>query len=1116
MSEFDKTSKISHSWIIRVIILLLNLLILYILTDMILFIATGLGFLLMYLGIYGIILYRNKKELRERPELALEIERFMSNLAQISAISEDTVSRKQYIINIERAIQRIQAVVQSLKDQIGDQIEIDSISAMVRKFVMVDSKFTKFENKRTSILDAFAITRKYLRINRKYIIVSLAGLFLSALILSQSYVMVESYRQEHFNNYLEGKDNTAFDIKVSDVPTGLISQYSNFVESHKLSWSSTYNLDITSIDTFAELDFLIIQGKRYNLDQARVWVDTIPSHTHIWTERMYDLLKQFPTFPDIEFNESQNLLVITPYLTQGNPQVGYINYTTSDFLVNGSFQLLVEADYKIGNFNTSALPDFANYTVPNMTVDHIWKVSQTDIDYNNQHEGIIDGKILEGTYFLPQGSELNLINEVVNYIQTAGVIWVDNLELHMRSQIHIKRPTISDVNLANLEDQLGKSINIIREDILEFASRFNLYTALPRVLSKLRDRIAEYLINVSTLDFIIPVTMTPLVLISLFMLFFSLNLIEKWKQTIFSIMLQRGTNSNQMRLMLITEILALSFIAMILGMWMAIPITSLMLRSSGLLEFAGESIPILIPSFFYWKVPLLTVLISSNFYISNIVNVHKIDILKSYESTETTIPVWRRLNLDVIIFSYGLLFWIIVPNISLGTYAGPIYLIMGTLAILAVIFGFPLVLARYLTETIGFFLKGLTKRLELIKLSINNIRKRKYFTSMLTALIIISMLLSFVALVIPVTFAQVSSQRAMYEVGADIYVDDLDLTDLNMQSMFTIEDVAYASVYFMDYKPHPNDLSAGELPLNYRFLAINSSNFADVVYWDDDFSTTSLQEIIAIDDDSVAIQQDVREGLHLDDQITLKYRTQYLNYLSIHSTFKYFPRLVEQLPVATLDNVEVEVVPLVVSIKTLFDFAEVIDGLISAGTYIDVFNENDIKEVSKEISRIYASFPDIEVQNSIDLLESYEREGQNDFLLKIMHVILLVSMTIFILSILFYNFITIRDRSKEIAILRALGMIRKQVSLILFAEIISLILLGAIAGAVSGYTVSYGLLTILNQTNFFNYVVPIGLILNPERILIYTAIMIVTGISSAIYPILKLSKGQTGSILSAT
>ena len=238
--EKDTTDK-KRSWIFRGLIIILNLLILYIITDMDIFFTINLIFIVSILLIRGIIAVINKIRSGMNIGVRGEIYKLISKISKQSKISTKKVSKAELINNLNLSLK----LINTFKDSISLKKEGISSKAIQEEITLLsksDLRETKFKPKKTSIIDSFRMSMKYLKVNRKYIFISLMGLLLSTLILSQSYLLVASYEQNHFSTYMENKDITAYDINTPSLWEDLRYDYIDYITAQKERWNRSSSL----------------------------------------------------------------------------------------------------------------------------------------------------------------------------------------------------------------------------------------------------------------------------------------------------------------------------------------------------------------------------------------------------------------------------------------------------------------------------------------------------------------------------------------------------------------------------------------------------------------------------------------------------------------------------------------------------------------------------------------------------------------------------------------------------------------------------------------------------------------------------------------------------------
>lgn len=176
---------------------------------------------------------------------------------------------------------------------------------------------------------------------------------------------------------MQGSDLPAFDLRVKNVNESSYDLWSRYFDTQYPEWVKALDIDSSDAYTFGRIRAKIILGERYNLDRAERWVDYITFESNFWLERYHELLSQLPTFPNLDYNENESLLILPSSLIYASKDVGTVHYSSSDFItmVNNTHQFQIIVDYT-SKFTT-------NLTIPfkhiNYTTTKFWQL--TPLDY---------------------------------------------------------------------------------------------------------------------------------------------------------------------------------------------------------------------------------------------------------------------------------------------------------------------------------------------------------------------------------------------------------------------------------------------------------------------------------------------------------------------------------------------------------------------------------------------------------------------------------------------------------------------------------------------------------------------------------------------------------------
>jgi putative ABC transport system permease protein len=263
--------------------------------------------------------------------------------------------------------------------------------------------------------------------------------------------------------------------------------------------------------------------------------------------------------------------------------------------------------------------------------------------------------------------------------------------------------------------------------------------------------------------------------------------------------------------------------------------------------------------------------------------------------------------------------------------------------------------------------------------------------------------------------------------------------------------------------------------------SIEPSTVADVVTFD--WNEGSDQSMTALQDDQVIISEGVADsqGAGTGDRISIT---------SQKGESKEFEVTAVIAP-GTLGLTG----DLVVTQNTIGRFFGV--DLDSSGL-VKVADGADVDQVQQRIEdALKGPFPTVDVLNQQELKDS--QQEQINTLLAMIYVLLALAVVVSLVGIVVTLILSIYERTRELGMLRAVGMSRRQIRRMVRYEAVITAVLGAIAGLVIGVIFAFLLGIPLEGDGFtLSYPVPVLVV-----ILILTA---VAGVIAAIYPARKASR----------
>jgi len=390
----------------------------------------------------------------------------------------------------------------------------------------------------------------------------------------------------------------------------------------------------------------------------------------------------------------------------------------------------------------------------------------------------------------------------------------------------------------------------------------------------------------------------PLIGVSLFLVYFSLTLVQKRKEKIIAIMKIRGSSKEQLRLMQFAEVMVAGTVAAFAGMIASIPWALLTFRVSDFFEFQADPINLVIPTSWYWRLPQIAIILTIDLNISSLLALSDTRIDEGEDTEESKPPIWQRLYLDLVLFtiSVGVLVFVRVFPISdqiLFT-----FLLFGVApwALMIILITSPLVVARYFSTVISFISDFLWKvQGGMLALATRNMRKNRFSSSRLTALLMLGMMLSFVSIIIPTSLVEYQIENTNYSVGADIYISNLDINNQTLLDLAEVEGIqsrteiarAGVNLYSDNNLGYRGDIS------QYEFMGINTTTFAKNAYWRDSYAEKDLGEIVSkIKNNTVGISNKQLNALGIKQGDKVPNLPSGISNVEVAVTFDYFPNLV--------------------------------------------------------------------------------------------------------------------------------------------------------------------------------------------------------------------------------
>jgi putative ABC transport system permease protein len=166
--------------------------------------------------------------------------------------------------------------------------------------------------------------------------------------------------------------------------------------------------------------------------------------------------------------------------------------------------------------------------------------------------------------------------------------------------------------------------------------------------------------------------------------------------------------------------------------------------------------------------------------------------------------------------------------------------------------------------------------------------------------------------------------------------------------------------------------------------------------------------------------------------------------------------------------------------------------------YIQVAEGADIDAVQEEVETILADEPEVDVTNNADFIA--QQTGQLDILLGSVQVLLALAIIIAIIGVINTLVLSVLERTRELGLLRAIGMTRGQARRMITVESVIICLFGAVLGIAVGIGLGWTVQQALEEEGLTSFALPW------DYIVIYLAAAVVVGLLAAIAPAARAAK----------
>ncbi|MCC3763016.1 ABC transporter permease [Glycomyces sp. TRM65418] len=166
--------------------------------------------------------------------------------------------------------------------------------------------------------------------------------------------------------------------------------------------------------------------------------------------------------------------------------------------------------------------------------------------------------------------------------------------------------------------------------------------------------------------------------------------------------------------------------------------------------------------------------------------------------------------------------------------------------------------------------------------------------------------------------------------------------------------------------------------------------------------------------------------------------------------------------------------------------------------YISVEEGADVEAVQEEVDEILADEPEVSVTNNAQFVE--QQTSGLDTILAAVQILLALAMIIAVIGVVNTLVLSVLERTRELGLLRAVGMTRGQVRRMITVESVIICVFGAVLGIAVGIGLGWTVQQALEDEGLSSFALPWGLIA------IYLVAAVIVGLLAAIAPAARAAK----------
>ncbi|MHA2165419.1 MAG: FtsX-like permease family protein [Candidatus Hodarchaeales archaeon] len=912
----------------------------------------------------------------------------------------------------------------------------------------------------TKITNPLILTYELIISNRRLILPTMVGLIIALTVISETNVMIDSYRQEIFEEMIFNQnDKYDGDIEIN------MENYRETQDSEDMaSFYTNFYIYSTIFNQTAEL----YDYKDRILETQWYSSQTVRYRTKYETE-------DYVTWDDASLNlycsgASEFYSKILPFLEGSLPE-------------NSSEVIICRPEGNPTNkWDIKYEKQFKNFTLNNQVNISLRNYGGPSVNKTVTIKGIITYPREENTQILEDSGELD-DSSISSINSTNGLLrkYLGFPRFSLITEPLLFKQMILDLS-EGLEEpgwdgrakgkvffdhsemdaySVGQEMTSLRKFLQGLEEAFNSGRYFSYIYSSVYNNMQYYQMAISTLTIMLLLVSFPVIAIALYLVIYSFGLIRRQKQDQIGILKTRGGSTFQIFTVLIGEMIISTLIAVAAGFVISVFFADLVMRSSDFLDFLGTPVPVKASVNSLQSLVMLGLILSLLLNFVRIFRMSRQQIMETIVPTEKRPPLWKRYYFDVIMFVIGTATWFILLTMINMPYTeepmaayyilAPLISLLGIPAPFMMFFGSIMVIARlfpYIMKVLSDFLWKVEGGVNAF--AIRNVVRHKQSANRAVLLITLALAFSILASSLIFSADETKKSSLYYEYGADIVVSTGQMANDTILSILE-ENISYISEVSHVYEVRYETRGIFYKSIQCRF--IDPSTYAQVGYTDSSFGLSdSLSHLMSAisDNESIVLFKGNMEAEVTNPTIgdTIEFSFQSINYtenvpLKIGGTFKFWPTLYPWGWDEYSRN------------YWFVGSLGMFENLNASGYIVDRIENNYLVKTTSQ-DHLEETF--LEIQNKTDAdvyspaLEylAYKESFGRSFMLSILNSDLILCAAISVIGVIMFAFFTYVERGKEIGVERALGMTQFQTAQSFLVEALTILSFGTVIGFLTG------------------------------------------------------------------